>query len=351
MSKCTLLNIDQNEVVGACDEKCKFTANYEPTPLRMKIFNEQNIIIVSRQQTPSVTFNGVDYSIVEGIRIRKNLLHNYSNINVECELSIIHASPNSDLLFVIVPILKSNRATKTSGILKNIINIALTMETNKYQTFKDNYFNVQDFIPTSNLLYYNASLKKMNNRNVNVVTFRPNANVTIDSETLGKLNDILTKEDNYCFNKQMDVTSGLYSNNTYNKNTIMNSNVLVTFEPVKEEETKQKQEIKKLLKNELRDLNYDANLNTSMENGTIENADEIRNNMTKNMANCIAKSMTTINSQLDTKNTNIEGFTLECMFCDSPNNSQLQQITNYVVGFSLVGSMLYIGSKLFLKNE
>ena len=349
MWKCSLINVDKNEVVGTCDDKCKFIATYEPSPLRMQIFNEKFITIIARQRGPSVTFNGIEYSIVEGIRIRKKIIHNYNNVNVVCELSIVHSSKNGDVLFVFVPILKSNHTTKSSGILKNIVNLALSMEINKYQNFKDNYFNVQDFIPTSNLLYYKASLKHLNNRNVHVVTFEPNTNITIDTETLNKLSDIIKKEDDYCFSKQMNLISGLYSNSVYNKNSIINSNISVSIDPIdKEDEVDRK--IKEMIKDELRDLNYEANLKTSMEDGTMENADAISNNITNNLSKCISKSLT--NNQASVNNSsNIEGFTVEGMFCDSPNDKQLMKFAKYAMGVSLIGSILYVGSKIFLSKD
>lgn len=344
MGKCSLLNVDKNEIVGKCDDKCKFIATYESSPLRMKVQSEKYIKILVRQQTPSVTFNGIEYSIVEGINIRKNFMHNYNNVNVVCELSITHVSKNGDLLFVIVPILKSNHATKTSGILKTIVNYALTMKPNINQNFKDNYFNVQDFIPTSNLLYYKASLKNMNNRNVHVVTFEPNTNITIDSETLNKLNNIIKKEDDYCFNKQMNLISGLYSNSVYNKNSIINSNISVSIDPI-DKEKQQERKIKREIKDELRDMNYNAILETSMENDTVENDDIIGNSMSQNLNNLIQTSLSDI-----TSNTN-EGFTVESMFCDSPNDEQLMKFAKYTMGVSLIGSILYVGSKVFLNKD
>ena len=348
MGKCSLLNVDKNEIVGTCDDKCKFIATYEPSPLRMKVDNQQNIKVVARQRGPSVIFNGIEYTTASTVSIRKNLMHNYNNVNVVCELSIAHTSDNGEFLLVIIPILKSNRATKTSGIFKTIVNLALTMEPNKNQNFKDNYFNFQDFIPTSNLLYYNATLKKMNNRKVHLVTFEPNTNITMDSETVNKLNKILTKEENYCFNKQMDVTSGLYSNNTYNKNSIINSNVVVSVEPIdkgKEEERK----IKEMIKDELRDLEYGANLKTSMEDGTMENADAISDNMTNNMAKSVVHLLKNNEPPTNNESSNmeVEGFTVEGMFCDSPNDEQLMKIAKYAMGVSLIGSILYVGSKVF----
>ena len=344
MGKCSLLNVDKNEIVGTCDDKCKFIATYENTPLRMRVHYEKYIEILARQRGPSVTFNGIEYLNASGIKIRNNFMHNYNNVNVVCELSITHVSKNGDLLFVIVPILNSNHATKTSGILKNIVNLALTMEPNKNQHFKDNYFNFQDFIPTSNLLYYNASLKKMNNRNVHVVTFEPNTNITIDSETLNKLNNIIKKEDDYCFNKEINVISGLYSNSVYNKNSIINSNISVSIDPI-DKEKQQERKIKREIKDELRDMNYSANLETSMENDTVENADIIGKSMTQNLNDLIQTSLSDI-----TTNTN-EGFTVEGMFCDSPNDEQLMKFAKYAMGVSLIGSILYVGSKVFLNKD
>ena len=349
MSKCSLLNVDKNEIVGTCDEKCKFIATYEPTPLRMRISNEQNIIIVSRQNGPSITFNGIEYSIVDTVNIRKNLMHNYNNVNVVCELQITHISKNGDLLFVVVPILKSNRTTKTSGIFKTIVNLALTMKPNINQNFKDNYFNVQDFIPTSNLLYYNATLKKMNNRKVHLVTFEPNTNITMDSETVNKLNKILKKEDDYCFNKQIKVTSGLYSNSVYNKKSIINSNISVSIDPI-DKEKEEERKIKEMIKDELRDLNYNTNLKTSMEDGTMKNTDVISDNLTNDMAKSIVNLLKN-NDSTTNQYSNTEGFTIEGMFCDSPNEQQLMKIAKYTIGASLIGCILYVSSKVFMNKD
>jgi hypothetical protein len=147
----------------------------------------------------------------------------------------------------------------------------------------------------------------------------------------------------------VNLISGVYSNSVYNKNSIINSNISVSIDPIdKEDEVDRK--IKEMIKDELRDLNYEANLKTSMEDGTMENADAISNNITNNLSKCISKSLT--NNQASVNNSsNIEGFTVEGMFCDSPNDKQLMKFAKYAMGVSLIGSILYVGSKIFLSKD
>ena len=95
----------------------------------------------------------------------------------------------------------------------------------------------------------------------------------------------------------------------------------------------------------MRDINYIANLETSMENDTVENDDIIGESMTQNLNNLIQTSLSDI-----TTNTN-ESFTVEGMFCDSPNDEQLMKFAKYTMGVSLIGSILYVGSKVFLNKD
>lgn len=349
MKSCSLLNVDKNEIVGTCDDKCKFVPNYKLLSLRMGVMYSKYIQITSNEKFPVVTFNGTEYLLSEGITIQKNTMHNYNDNNVGCELKITHTSIKGDMLIVAVPILKSNRSTKSSNVLKTIVNNALIMKPNKYEIFKNVKFNPKEFIPTSKMVYYNASIKDMQNKNVHIVTFHPNTNVTIDHETFGKLNDILSKENDFCFNNNFNITSGLYSNETFNPNTIINSNLLVSVDPI-DEEREEDRKIKRKIKEELRDINYRANLNTNMKNDTMENANVISENIGDNIEKSIAKLIS--NSALSVDDSDkIEGFTIEGMFCDSPNEEQSIKFVKYTMGFSLIASILYVGSKVFLNKD
>ena len=120
MKSCSLLNVDKNEIVGTCDDKCKFVPNYKLLSLRMGVMYSKYIQITSNEKFPVVTFNGTEYLLSEGITIQKNTMHNYNDNNVGCELKITHTSIKGDMLIVAVPILKSNRSTNSSNVLKTI---------------------------------------------------------------------------------------------------------------------------------------------------------------------------------------------------------------------------------------
>ena len=116
------------------------------------------------------------------------------------------------------------------------------------------------------------------------------------------------------------------------------------------EEREEDRKIKRKIKEELRDINYRANLNTNMQNDTMENANVISENIGDNIEKSIAKLISNGALSVDDSD-KIEGFTIEGMFCDSPNEEQPIKFVKYTMGVSLIIFILYVGSKVFLNKD
>lgn len=185
-----LINISKSEMAGKCDEKCKYSFNYQ-TSLNCNASNYGTYLSLTYDNTskPPVVFNNNPYT-VNNIEIYSPSIHKFNNNVTDVEIIINHTSNNTGApLMVCIPVNTSGISTEGSQILEDMItqttSYPLKSGDNPIALHLDK-FNLKSLVPYQPFYYYTSS------SNYDVIVFSITSALFISQNSLTKLQTIIS---------------------------------------------------------------------------------------------------------------------------------------------------------------
>ena len=211
-----------NNPKGTCDLKCKYSFKYNDSISNITNKGTSLKLTYDKTNTYPVVFNSNPY-YVSDISIFSPSLHTYSGMRADAEILIRHMSDYNNVLWVCIPLIKSNTMTKSTEVLENIISNANKFANKANSTtYLKNNINLNHFIPSKKFYSYKNCT---NNENFIVFSKDDGGYAIIKEEQLSLLKNIIsdatstiktTKNDEFYVNNQGpqslagDVTGDIY---------------------------------------------------------------------------------------------------------------------------------------------
>lgn len=111
---------------GTCNLKCKYTFKYKDTNTVLKNKNFYLSLTHERSYPSPVKYNEFDYNVDE-VRMYSPSLHSYNGTKSDAELIIKHSSINGGLLFVCIPIVKTEQTNNSTAFLSTLYQVQIFM--------------------------------------------------------------------------------------------------------------------------------------------------------------------------------------------------------------------------------
>ena len=190
-------NISQDNVSGECNLKCAYSFQYSNSNCVAN--NTGNAIMLSYDESnvPPVTYNGNKYK-VSGVSIYASSYYLFNGKPVKGLIGINHAPVVGGNTFsVIIPIISGNSSMPSSNILTNIINETANLAPksgNKSVISVENY-NLNNIVPKKPFYSFNIPDP---HGDTEVIAYGVEYAITIDADTIAKLNSII-KSETYIF--------------------------------------------------------------------------------------------------------------------------------------------------------
>jgi hypothetical protein len=183
------INITQKNIYGNCDLKCSYSFNYNPS--NSVATNKGVYLSLSYDKGTSspVTYNNQKYH-VSNINIYNNSLHMFDDNFVSSEIIIEHTPDlGGDLLYVCIPIIKSQNNSSASTTLGEIIKIIGSSAPVQGETTNLNIsnFNLNDIIPKKPFYAYTGT----NGLQGQVIVFGLNNAIALSSTIIDSLTKII----------------------------------------------------------------------------------------------------------------------------------------------------------------
>jgi len=181
------IDISRKNVIGKCDLKCAYNFKYSPSNSNAKNNGVNISLSYDKTSEPPVLYNNQPY-IVSNIVINCPSLHYFNGQQVAGEITIEHnpikGGPN---LYVCVPIVSSSESSNASILLNEIINHVATNAPVEGESSNLNLsdFNLQKIVPIKPFFSYT------NNKNNDYIVFGNLDAITLNSNTLKKLSQII----------------------------------------------------------------------------------------------------------------------------------------------------------------
>lgn len=144
-----------NNPKGTCDLKCKYSFKYNDSTSTIKNVGGKYLkLSYEKINTYPVVFNSYPY-YVSDIYIFSPSLHTYSGMRADAEILIRHMSDSNTVLWVCIPLIKSNTMTKSTEVLENIISNANKFANKSGSTtYLTNKINLNHFVPSKKFYSY-----------------------------------------------------------------------------------------------------------------------------------------------------------------------------------------------------
>lgn len=143
---------------GSCNLKCKYTFKYKDTTTVLKNKKFYLSLTHERSYPAPVKYNDFDFNVDE-IRMYSPSLHSYNGNKTDAELIIRHSSINGGLLFVCIPVVKTEQTNNSTAFFEHIIsNANLYAKTDDESTVIKQPMNLNIFVPTTKYYSYNGTL-------------------------------------------------------------------------------------------------------------------------------------------------------------------------------------------------
>lgn len=193
------IDISIQKISGKCDLKCAY--NYKYPNSSCTATNRGDYISLSYDSTSTspVTYNAVGYNVQE-VRLYTPSLHTFNGSHAVAEIIIIHVSnKGTKPLLVCVPVTEGNSSSDGNAILGNIISVMAKSAPAEGETANVNIdnFTMDSFVPKKPYFSYTAIQPYQPCiGDVDLIVFTPlMAKCTISSESLNKLNTIISNND------------------------------------------------------------------------------------------------------------------------------------------------------------
>lgn len=179
-----------NNSKGTCDLKCKYSFKYnDSTSTISNIGGKYLKLSYEKINTYPVVFNSYPY-YVSDVFIVSQSLHTYSGMRADAEILIRHMSDYNTVLWVCIPLIKSNSVNKSTEILENIISNASKFANKaSLTTYLKESINLNHFIPNKKFYSYKNC---KSSENFIVFSKDDGAFATIKEEQLNTLKNIIS---------------------------------------------------------------------------------------------------------------------------------------------------------------
>ena len=193
VDKSSPIDIDSNKVYGPCSLKCNYNYNYPVYTVNVENKGTYLKLNYSGPSNP-VVFNDIFYTPTE-IRIYRPSLHKYNNEYAKGEILIIHGGSGKNLI-VSIPIVMGSKNDAATVQLKMLLEETLSRAQNNGEslTLSSGDFTLNKFVPNKKPFYsYTGGLPYSPcNGTYNYVVYSMNNAINIDTDTLSKLNTIIS---------------------------------------------------------------------------------------------------------------------------------------------------------------
>ena len=188
------INISQGSIKANCKSKCRYVHKYPKSKCIVHNKGSYLSLDYSNGQNPSASFNtnGVE---VSDIRIYVPSLHSFDGSYQAGEIVINHRGTSNPLL-VCIPIKKSDEISKSTDLLKTIINYTASSAPNSGESVNVNIsnFTLENIVPKTSFYSYEGSLLYEPCSGINnYVVFHPkNGYVALPNSYIDKLKSIIS---------------------------------------------------------------------------------------------------------------------------------------------------------------
>ena len=225
-----MTNIETDKKYESCIEKCSYNFKYPKTYL--KIMNMDTYLLMKfldplDEKLTKVTYNNADYKI-RGIFLLWPSMHNFNGKKVDGELIVQHISNTGKILWVCVPIKKSEYSSTQA--LSNILDESskLANKSNMEFSYQNDDFSLQDLIPQKP--FYSYTLNSV--EDVAFIVFDPINAINIDSKKFTDIFQKIIKENKGSF----PTTDLIYYNEKGPNLDKLNDGIYISCNPTGESE-------------------------------------------------------------------------------------------------------------------
>jgi len=185
----TTINITQQNIYGNCDLKCSYSFNYNASN---SVATNKGVFIslsYDNDNSSPVTYNNKKYR-VSSVNIYNNSLHKFDGNYVNSELIVEHTPDlGGELLYVCIPIIKSQNNSSASNTLSEIIKIVSSNAPaqNEKTNLNISNFNLNNIIPKKPFYAYTGT----NGLQGQVIVFGLNYAIALSSTIIESLTKII----------------------------------------------------------------------------------------------------------------------------------------------------------------
>ena len=184
-------NISQDNVSGECNLKCSYSFQYSNSTCVANNVGSGIGLSYDESNVPPVTYNGNKYK-VSGVSISTNVFFLFNGKQPKGAIYISHTPiVGGPGLNVLIPIVSGNSSMPSSNILTNIINETANLAPksgNKSVISVENY-NLNNIIPKKPFYSFTSDGERND-----VIAYGLEYAITIDADTIAKLNSIIKGE-------------------------------------------------------------------------------------------------------------------------------------------------------------
>jgi carbonic anhydrase len=239
VSSTTPLNISILKKSGTCDTKCDYSFKYNSSYCVVNNNSTYISVAYDAGNSPQVTYNTRGYNVKE-LRIYSPSAHTYGITNKQqvAEIVIIHSPVNGgNNLIVSVPARSDEYSSTSKGslLINSIIlgtakNAPDAGETATLSLIKP--FTLNDVVPSKTYFSYTGQDAFYNcSQTVDYIVFTPeNSNISITSDTLKQLNQIITNSQ--IASKAPSDTVPLFINENGPNNSTIDDEIYIDCQPV-----------------------------------------------------------------------------------------------------------------------
>jgi len=239
VSSTTPLNISILKKSGTCDTKCDYSFKYNSSYCSVTNHGRYISVAYDAGNAPQVTYNTRGYNVKE-FRIYSPSAHTYGITNKQqvAEIVIIHSPVNGgNNLIVSVPARSDEYSSTSKGsvLINSIIlgtakNAPDVGETATLSLIKP--FTLNDVVPSKTYFSYTGQDAFYNcSQTVDYIVFTPeNSNISITSDTLKRLNQIITNSQ--IASKAPSDTVPLFINENGPNNAKIDDEIYIDCQPV-----------------------------------------------------------------------------------------------------------------------
>lgn len=196
--------IEIQETKMTCDNKCSYKFDYGNADCTVTN-NTDHLLLSYKNSTSTVTYNDNPCTVQE-VRLYKPSLNNYYGTKADAEIIINHSTNGGNNLLVCVPITASDSKTRSSQMLKPIIQLAPISENDEPANVNISDYTLNNVVPAGAFYNYTGTLPYDDNNGTYDIIIFDNASessstiLPVSLETLGTIIEPTGSSYNNSFN-------------------------------------------------------------------------------------------------------------------------------------------------------